>query len=344
MPRIKEILYNDFVEINLSFIPRILSKYDSYYEDLQSLFYYYILNRRKKYVPKIEGLIMVPTTFCNANCVFCANRYLRDKRKIMPFGIFKKTIDEYKNLGGKNVSITPTIGDIFIDPNIFQKITYLEKKNISYFFYTNAILLKQYVDDILKSNLKMFYIDIADIVPKYDAEVFQISKTTSKNRLDAILRLLKKIKIEKSKLIVQFSFRGKRSPKKIFIDLKKSPFFEYYKKGKLKLSFLQSYDNWGGLITKKDLLGIQELKRPPAHKKYPCQALFNLSILPNGDIRLCGCRCLNTLDDELVIGNIKKNSLKNLIKSKKWENLLNPNHTKDIPVVCQNCSFYRAKI
>ena len=341
---IKKIIYTDFVELNLSFIPKYLSKYDSYFEDTKSLFYYYILNKRKKYIPKIEGLIIVSTTFCNANCVFCANRYLKDKRETMSFNIFKKIVNEYKEIGGKSVSITPTIGDIFTDPNIFQKIRYLEKKNISYSFYTNGILLESYIDDILKSNLKTLYIDIADVISKHDAEVFQISEVISQNRLDAILILLKRIEKEKSKLIVQFSFRGKRTPKKIFTDLKKSPFFKFYKKRILKLSFLQSYDNWGGLITKKDLLGIQKLKRPPQIRKYPCQALFNISILPNGDIRLCGCRCLDTFNDELIIGNIKKDSLSSLVKSEKWKNLLNPINTKNIPTVCQNCSFYRPRI
>lgn len=33
-----------------------------------------------------------------------------------------------------------------------------------------------------------------------------------------------------------------------------------------------------GLITKKDLLGIQRLKRPPKIRKSPCKALFNVSL------------------------------------------------------------------
>ena len=341
---IKKIIYTDFVELNLPFIPRYLSKYDSYFEDFKSLSFYYILNKRKKYIPKIEGLIVVPTTICNANCVFCANRYLKDKRQIMSFEMFKKIINEYKEIEGKHISITPTLGDVFTDPNIFQKVEYLERKNISYSFYTNGILLGKYTGNILKSNLKILYIDIGDIIPKYDAKIFKISKTLSKNRLKNILILLEKLEKEKSKLIIQFSFRGSRQPKEIFTNFKKSPFFKYYIKGKLKLSFLQCYDNWGGLITKKELLGIQTLKRSPKIRKYPCQSFFNLSILPNGDIRLCGCRCLDTLKDELVIGNINRDSLKDLVKNKKWKNLINISRQKDIPTICQNCSFYRPKI
>ena len=340
----KKIIYSEFIELNLPLIPKFLSKYDSYYEDLRSLVSYYILNKKRKYSPKLEGLTIIPTTICNANCVFCANRFLQDKRQRMPFSIFKKAVDEYKQLGGKSISITPTIGDIFTDPEIFQKINYLEKKKMDYGFYTNAILLHQYIDGVLNSKIQKLHVDIADIIPKYDAEVFQIPEILSKKRLESLLNLLRRIKTEESPLIVEFCFRGKRSPRKIFKDLKKSPFFEYYKGGYLELSFLQEYDNWGGLITKKDLIGIQGLKRPPRVRKYPCEALFNLSILPNGDIRLCGCRCLKTFDDELIIGNIKKDSLNSLIKSKKWNSLLNNSNPKNLPKVCKSCSFYRPRI
>ena len=340
----KKIIYSDFIELSLPFVPKYLSKYNLYYEDIKSLLSYYILNKRKKYSPKIEGLIIIPTTICNANCVFCANRFLKDSRQRMPFSIFKKAVDEYKQIGGERVSITPTIGDIFTDPDIFKKIDYLEKKKIDYGFYTNAILLHQYLDEVLKSKIKTLHVDIADIVPKYDAEVFQISEIASKKRLETLLQLLEKIEVKKSKLIVQFSFRGQRSPRKIFKDLKKSPFFKYYKNKTLELSFLQMYDNWGGLITKKDLLGSQGMKRVPKVRKYPCESLSVLSILPNGDIRLCGCRCLKTFNDELIIGNIMEDSLKNLIKSEKWSSIVHKPEIKNLPEVCKNCSFYRAKI
>ena len=297
----KKIIYSDFVELNLSFIPKYLSKYDSYYEDLRSRFSYYILNKRKRISPRIEGLIIIPTTICNANCVFCANRFLQDKRQRMSLEMFKQVVDEYKQIGGKRVSITPTIGDIFTDPDIFQKINYLEKKEIDYGFYTNAIFLQQFMNEILNSKIPKLHIDIADIIPRYDAEVFQIPEVTSKKRLGDILNLLEKIEDKKSKLMVQFCFRGKRSPKAIFKDFKKSPFLKYYKRNVLELSFLQVYDNWGGSISKEDLLGSQILKRPPKFRKYPCESLNSLSVLPNGDIRLCGCRwqC-----DCMVIGRI----------------------------------------
>jgi radical SAM protein with 4Fe4S-binding SPASM domain len=337
---IKKIIYSDFVELNLPFIPRLLAKYDSYSEDFKSLFCYYILRKRNSFEPKLNGLIIIPTTICNANCVFCANRYLKDKRGIMPLEMFKRVVDEYKDLGGKSVSITPTLGDIFTDSGIFDKLDYLDKKGISFSFYTNAILLDRYIDKVLESGIKMLYVDIADIIPKFDSKVFQISEELSKKRLDTIALLLKEADKKRIDLKIVFSFRSMRSPKEIYRDFSKSIFFDYYKRGRLIISFLQVYDNWGGLISKKDLVGIQGLKRAPKVKKYYCQALNNISVLPNGDLRLCGCRCLCTLNDELVIGNIKKDSLKNITKNKNWKKILK-DFSKKAPKVCNGCSFYR---
>ncbi len=339
----KQILYSDFVEINLSFIPRYLSKYASITEDIKSLYNYYILRKRPTYSLEKFTLATSPSTICNANCVFCAKKYLKDKVCTMPTDNFKKLIDQYKELGNYPIGTTPTIGESFVDPNFIEKIQYMKDNEMECSFYTNAILLEKYMEDILNLEIKEIYLDIADIIPEYDSKVFQIPLGVSKNRLDAILKFLEQIELRQSKTKVTLAFRSMRSPKEIFKDMKDTKFYYYYKRKLIKLSFLQAFDNWGGLIKQEDLLGIQTLKRAPKIKKYPCRSLFQISFLPNGNFRLCGCRCLTTMKDELVMGNIKDTSLKDIVHSKKWKDLID-NFENDMPKVCRDCSFYRPKI
>ena len=163
----------------------------------------------------------------------------------------------------------------------------------------------------------------------------------SEKRLGSILKLLKKIKETGCETKIDIAFRPMRSPSKIFKDLKKSEFWEYYKSGIITISFLQAYDNWGGAITNKNLIGVQTLKRPMSFKKFPCAFLYNLSFLPDGDARICGCRCLKTFKDELVIGNINNMGLKEIEKSKKWRNIIANFPKGKLPEVCKNCGFYR---
>jgi len=261
----------------------------------------------------------------------------------MSFDLFKKTLDEYLELGGKKeIGLTPTLGDVFVDPGIDKKLDYLKSKEVHCSFYTNALRLDGHIDKIIESTVDHIFIDLADLDTKYDSLVYGISKEASIKRKQTILKFLEKVSSEKANIKVTLSFRPMRKPYEIINDMKKTPLWGYYKKGVFDMNFLQVYDNWGGMIKESDLKGIQTLKRPPKIKRGPCNALYTLSVQPNGDVRLCGCRCLNTLKDELVIGNLNKSSLKEIVSSRKWKKIIR-DFRYSPPRVCDNCSFYRAK-
>jgi len=339
--KLRALLNSTAIIVRFPFLAKYTSKYGSLLPDIKSLIHYYFFGTRITRAPSINQLIIMPTTICNGNCVFCAYRYFKDKKEIMPFKLFKKIVDDYCAYGGKSVNLTPAQGDPLTDPTIFKKIEYLNKCGISCTFYTNAILLKKNIDKLVNLKIKEMHVDIGDIIPKYDSRVFQIPLTLSRERLGSILKLLEEIKKTKCKTKIDLAFRPMRNPSKIFKDFKKSKFWEYYKEGLLTISFLQAYDNWGGVITKEDLIGVQTLKRPMSIRKFPCVWFYTLSLLPNGDARICGCRCLKTFKDELVIGNINKIGLKEMEKSKKWKDLITDFQKGKIPKVCRKCSFYR---
>lgn len=343
--KLKNIIYSDFVEKNLRFIPKYLAKFDSVPMDMKSWFDFYILRKKPNLridISKVKYGFVV-TNICNASCNFCAKKDLTDKGKIMSFELFKKAADEAIAMGMKSTSMTPTIGDVFIDPGFFKKTAYLDEHKVEYSLYTNAILLGKYENEVLKSGMKRMEIDFADVIPEIDAEVFRISPQMSKARFSATLSLLDKLEKQKYGPTIGLSFRSKRSPKVIVKDMKKTEFWKYYKSGLISLSFLQAYDNWGGLIKNSDMLGIQTMKRPAKIKKYPCQALFQTTILPDGDVRLCGCRCLKTMKDELVIGNVQEKPLNEIIGGEKHQQVIKNFTDGKLPAVCVGCSFYRPK-
>jgi radical SAM protein with 4Fe4S-binding SPASM domain len=300
--------------------------------------------RKKDIRLKINSLNIIPTTFCNSRCVFCAHKFLKDKKKTMDFSIAKKAIDEFALLGGKEVSLTPMVGEALIDPGIFRKIEYAKKKGLKVSLYTNAIALgnKGIIEQVLKAGIDELQIDIADINPKYESDVFGIPIKTAKRTINSILELLEQIDKKKINQNLILGFRSSRHFSEIWKELRNSKFMEYYKKGIFTIEYLHAYDNWGGQIKEKDLKGVQRLRKCARIKKYPCGALWSLSILPNGDARLCGCRFKGTIKDELVIGNIKKDSLSKLLKSKKWKSIIQ-NFESNAPDVCKECSFYTPK-
>lgn len=327
----------DFFRYNFCDLKKVYYKNNFIIQDLKSI-YSRLLNR--KYEKEILDICIIPTTFCNGNCVFCANRYLKDKRDTMSLDLFKKAVDEWKELGKKEINLTPTIGEVFMDPALFQKIDYVFKKGLNCTFYTNGFLLEENMDNLLNSGLKRIAIDIGDIIPKYDARVFQVSEELSKKKIQSIIDFIKK----NEKIEINLDFRPMRRFSEILKDIKKTRLWEYYRKGLFKMTYNTAYDNWGELISKKDLLGFQTMKGAPKIKKYPCNRLSTFSLLPNGDVRLCGCRITTTFHDELVIGNLKNNTLKEIFTSPKYDKIIKQFLDGKIPDICKKCSFYQPKV
>lgn len=313
--------------------------------DLRSIFNYYVLrldNGPKKIeLPKV--LFVNPTNFCNAKCGFCAYRKVGDQFKTLDIESYKKTIDQYASLGGKQVSLTPTIGEVLLDPSIYEKIAYAKENGMFVSIVSNAVLINNNSNymKLLDANVDELIFSIGDIIPKYEAIVFGIPEAVSKNKMEGLLKMLAEMERRgKPGYKIRLAFRSMRKYGEIMDDLKKSEFWQYYEKGLFDTEFLVGYDNWGGRIAQQELAGIQKLKRPHQFKKYPCHNLYTLSILGSGDIRLCGCRVKNTIYDDLVIGNINQTSLGEIMKSEKWTNIISEFGKGNLPDVCKGCSFY----
>lgn len=299
----------------------------------------------RKYKLKNPNFTIISSTFCNANCVFCANRHLKDKRGIMSFPLFKKIIDDLiKNFSIDDIGLTPTIGEILLDPLFFQKLKYLSDNNIKINLITNGVLLDQNIEKFLEIKIKSLLIDVGDINPKFDSRVFGITESISKKRLESIIKLIEKNQDKKTIEKIIVGFRPQRKPCQIIKEMKKTILWEYYKKNLFDMDFHMAYDNWGGTIKEENLLGFQKLKKAPNVKKYPCQNLSSFSFLPNGDIRLCACRIKNTFLDELYLGNIKNNPIKKLMQSEKRLKVIKGFQQGKIPEVCKKCTFYRPSI
>jgi radical SAM protein with 4Fe4S-binding SPASM domain len=312
--------------------------------DSQIFLNYYILGRK----PDLgngysDTLIVVPTNACNAKCVFCANRLLTDSCRIMDFKIYKCAVDEFKRYDGHIISLTPTVGDALIDKDIFRKVAYAKKKGFYVLFYTNALLLKNNILPLLDANVDELLISLGDIDYKVEAKIYGIPEKLAKSKIEGILDLLKEMMRQKSKMVLTLGFRASRSFSRIWYDILSSEFKKYYDLGLFRIEYLFSYDNWGGRIRGDDLLGVQKLKRAIKLKKYPCTGLYVLSILPDGSIRLCGCRVKDTLYDDLIIGNVHTDNLTDIFYSKKRKDILRDFIHGKYPNVCKDCSFYCPK-
>ncbi len=299
----------------------------------------------RKYEPKIKigRLTLSVINVCNANCTFCAYQYTKgEKVSVMSFNTFKKALDDYTSMGGSVVSFTPLIGEPLLDKGIIDKINYAmkTKKLKLVFIDTNGIALAKnnLYKKLIDSGIHLIQLSNPGFNKKAYEEVYGVK--CYKEFLEGTHKLLRYNKEQGNKVRVQLNFRSPLSPSKILTSPDYVKFIKPYVKKNVLHQYPAYYDNWGGLVKKKDMRGVMKLRKVPKLKLFPCIMTFDAAILGNGDVRLCICRRLLKASDGLVIGNIKDSSLKELFYSKKSRELRRNFPKQKLRGVCRDCSFY----
>ena len=67
---------------------------------------------------------------CCLKCIICPSSILTVKREVMDEQLFEKIISDYCDIGGGEVSLTPAIGEVFLDNQLLKRIHYLNKKSL----------------------------------------------------------------------------------------------------------------------------------------------------------------------------------------------------------------------
>lgn len=298
---------------------------------------------RDREIPK--QLYFAVTNICNANCTFCAYRYNETSKQIMPFEIFRKGLDEYVEMGGREINLTPINGEPLVDPNLFEKIIYAKNNRIDMvYFSTNGILLNKNnnYQKIIDSRTDMLQISSPGLNDDAYKRVYRTNRYS--DIVDGIVKLLEyKMKTE-SPIKIGIDFRNDRPYEELLRDegIKKIEF--YIKNGMISIdkNGRTEMDDWCGQVKDSDLTGIMVIKKADEYKhNIPCHRLFtDLSILPNGLVRLCGCRFYKTEIDELVIGDIRRQHLKDMLAGEKFREIIENIFRGCWPLVCKNCSYY----
>lgn len=287
-------------------------------------------------------LLIPNTNTCNANCVFCAYQYSTDPKQHMPNEIFERAVSDFVAFHPESyVSITPIVGDPLVDPEFFTKIKTAKKLGVKTLqAYTNAILLEKSVEDILTSGLDHLEISLADFNATEYKSIYRVDKY--EKVLQGLHSLLRAHSQLNSSLSIDINLRSRRDIEDIvqeqdFIN-KVAPFLS----DRVTLSKLDYFDNWTGLITNDQLPVGMELWAPAKDiKNLPCTRLFDLQVLANGNVRLCGCRSGKSVNDDLIIGNIKEKNLRDIWFSKEAFDLRRGFFSNSLPDTCLKCSFYQ---
>jgi len=283
------------------------------------------------------------TNICNANCTFCAYQYLEDEKSFLKDAHFYKAVDQYSEIGGQCVDLTPLVGDILVDPKVFDRLKYVASKKFKKVkFYTNGILLRRkgYSEKLLEA--KPTHVTFS--VPGFEKELYErVYRSKAYNSmLKGINSFLKMNAEEGYPISTYFALKPDVSKDVgVYTDDFREYIEPYIKEDSLQ--FVTELDNWGGSIKQEDLTGNMKLATliPPEKKRYPCYYTFFLAIMVDGHVRLCGCRFNNGTEyDDLVVGHLDESSLLEIWRSDKVKKIRSDFLSQKLASVCQTCTHY----
>ena len=92
--------------------------------------------------PYLMSLQFELTSRCNERCIHCyIPNAKKDKGIDLPIGLFKRTIDQFSDMGGLQVSLSG--GEIFLHDNIIDMIKYCREKDMQITLLSNLISLNE---------------------------------------------------------------------------------------------------------------------------------------------------------------------------------------------------------
>ncbi|MBO1066295.1 MULTISPECIES: radical SAM protein [Nostocales] len=293
--------------------------------------------------PNILGL--EPSNICTSNCIFCSYQYDQLPKKIPSFDEFQGIVEEYTQMGGDSIQLTPITGEIFTNKKIIDWIKKLDSfKSIKHIgTYTNASLFHTIdLDELVNSGLTGLHIS----VPPLDEEIYL--KIYRSNLYSKVISNLKNLLIafsnanNKTIKLLEISFRADRT----LDECKQLPdyleFVHPYLSEGVIVTSMSSFDSWSGMIKDSDLLpGMELLHTELSGPIQPCSRIYNAQIVVDGSIRLCGARIDNgNNEDELKIGHISELSLTAAYNSPKAKKIRDSFRSGNLLNICQKCSWY----
>ncbi|MEO5370975.1 MAG: radical SAM protein [Magnetococcus sp. DMHC-1] len=289
------------------------------------------------------------TNICNANCVFCGYQYQQRPHATMTNELFAKALHQFKALGGTQLVISPLVGESLIDGQCLEKLELAGKMGFdSILFITNGILLERTdVSRLLKSGITGISISMSG----FDANEYErIYRNRSYPKL---LRGIQKLFKTNEQLNYPVNIIvNVRSDTLDYINLKRPDFVNliqpYLREADAKngtkcvrVGFAPFFDSWGKMIQQKDLPPGMRLGKIYPNKKIPCYGTFNLKLLHDGKVEVCGCRFSHLgPPDELLMGNLHETTLQEIWSSERLKNFRRRFGTGNIPYICKTCHYY----
>lgn len=301
----------------------------------------FVMKKTRRYsreCKEYEQVISIETALsCNARCVFCAH-HNQVMTGTMTMDLFKKIINECHSRGIRLINLG-VYGELLTDRHLFERIEYLTGRGMTYSFFTNASLLTPETTDKLFELGGLVNVNFS--INGFSTEVYEKTMVGLKRDVtykNVLYFLEQKEKLKLNDLSVHISAVRTKLNKKDFKN-----FFKFWKaqKGVSLVWSLELMDRMGAEYDGKlGRLGSMDNAR---NWLSPCKLLWGpLSIYFDGRVSPC---CKDDDKRELIIGDLSKQTLKEILEGEALRNLRNlhlSDKRKHHPVCgkCYLCSVW----
>lgn len=296
------------------------------------------IRRRLEALRRIpRGLHVEGTNVCNARCVFCAYPQMERRKQTMSMPDFERVVAQYLAMGGHHVSLTPIVGDPFVDKHVFERLEHLMAldavRGIS--FYTNAILMSPEKSERLMRYASKLHVHVS--WGGFDRGTWNAIMGVEKFEAarDAVLAFLE-IK-ERTRTPMRFTL-ALRCPDSACRGELWDKLDAARKRGLVEIAGMTDYDSWAGKIAPQALATVGLEPRRMPYKRGACELLFTKPVvLADGRVNACACR---DVEAELIVGNVNDEPLAKIWAGEKITELVERHERGDYPEVCRRCTYF----
>lgn len=251
--------------------------------------------------------------------------------------IFATVVDQYIVMGGGFFSLTPTVGDILLDPLLMQRLDVLNRAGtaITSSVTTNLFALDRWDDAEvarLLNSLSLLHVSIYGVTAEENAAITQrqnFQKFIANSR-----RLIRLWENCGRPCELKLGFRNARdhAPDRL------AAFVAETFGTSIPYAATFSYANWGNSVSGKLPGDAQWL--PPRVNSSPCALLATaLQVYWDGRASACAC-CDYDASAELSLGSVTEHTLTELYNGDAADRLWLAHLAGALPSICKQCTFH----
>ncbi len=260
------------------------------------------------------------TNLCNAVCIMCPREKMKRPQGIMDMKLYKRVLDEAVGYGVTQVSLE-NYGEPFMDPHMAERIRYAKAKGLAVFTITNGSLLDRKISkEIIAAGLDKLRISCYGMTKEIYEKIHKaLDFDTAQKNIADLFDVRREMGAKNPRVELYFLLLEENKHQ---ADM----FREKWEHVADDISIWKPH-NWS------DGRGYRDLGRP----KKSCGRPFSGPVQVQWDGLVVPC-CFD-YDSRIVLGDLKKHSLSEVVKGAQYEKLRTAHKTGDFSAFpfCDTC-------